>query len=196
MLIYLIRHGQKEIEPGDPPLTAIGYLQAKKTAQALLGQKIQTIISSPLKRTFQTAEIIAQTLNIPMEVKTELLERASWEKSISLEQFHDIWRQASLDRDSQPSVGDSSRSVGARIQQMTELLAKQKNLSRVLLVTHGGVITDFLRNLFSDEYLIETYFKDEEHLLQAAIKECSITILEYKRGRFELKTLADVTHLD
>lgn len=182
--------------PGNPALTAFGKNQAEQTATYFLDKKVELIITSPLKRTLQTAQIIAKKLKIPLEVNRDLWERANWEKNLTLEKFHEIWQKASEDRDFNPSVGDSSKHAGNRIKELVEKLAKERKHHTVLLVTHGGIITDFLRNLFSDEYLVKTYFGDHQHLMQSTIKECSITAIKYQQGRFELELLASAEHLE
>ncbi|NPV57282.1 MAG: histidine phosphatase family protein [Anaerolineae bacterium] len=74
--IYLVRHGEnianltKEFSHRlvDHPLTERGILQAQQTAQALVGRGIQAIFSSPLRRSSQTAQIIAARLELPIAI--------------------------------------------------------------------------------------------------------------------------------
>ena len=71
-MIYFIRHGLSEanvkrVFPGqndDSPLVDEGRQQAKDTAREILkeGLKIDRIVSSPLRRAFETAEIIVKEL--------------------------------------------------------------------------------------------------------------------------------------
>lgn len=81
---YFIRHGQtdnnvKNIVAGslDTPLNATGITQAHNAAQLLEKSDVQIIISSPLKRTYQTAEIIAQKLHKPIIIMNEFKERSA-----------------------------------------------------------------------------------------------------------------------
>ena len=72
-MIYFIRHGESEAnlrnvfagQKDDSILTEKGRSQAKSTAQAIKnsGLKIDKIVFSPLKRTTETAKIIANELN-------------------------------------------------------------------------------------------------------------------------------------
>jgi broad specificity phosphatase PhoE len=69
--IVLIRHGETDwnVEgryqgQADPPLNAKGFQQAQKLANELTDSGIRNIYTSPLKRTRQTAELIAQNLEI------------------------------------------------------------------------------------------------------------------------------------
>ena len=86
MLIYAIRHGQTDhnlnrIVQGwsDNPLNAFGEMQAYQLGTYLKQQNIafDLIISSPLKRTLKTAEIIQQVMNtsLPVEIEPLFIER-------------------------------------------------------------------------------------------------------------------------
>ena len=59
----------------DSPLTEIGIRQAKNIVEILKSYDFDLIISSPLKRALQTAEIISKTLNIEIEVNDLFKER-------------------------------------------------------------------------------------------------------------------------
>lgn len=67
--IYFVRHGRTENEghiiygrmPGYP-LNEQGRMEAKTAAEILKDKKITQIYTSPLQRTFETAEIISQSL--------------------------------------------------------------------------------------------------------------------------------------
>lgn len=69
--IFIVRHGQDEdnaklILNGrrDKPLTDLGRQQAKIVSNKLKDHSIDIIYSSPLKRAFETAQIIAKELGI------------------------------------------------------------------------------------------------------------------------------------
>lgn len=67
---YFLRHGQSEAnlkglfagQREDSPLTAKDFEQAKAAAEELKLLHIDRIISSPLQRTRQTAEIVAKII--------------------------------------------------------------------------------------------------------------------------------------
>jgi broad specificity phosphatase PhoE len=81
--IFVVRHGQDEDNANlllngrrDRPLTALGRKQAEAAAQKLKKYHIDSIYSSPLKRAFETAQIIAKELGISRIQKDEnLIER-------------------------------------------------------------------------------------------------------------------------
>jgi broad specificity phosphatase PhoE len=151
MNIYLVRHGQKNTHPGDPELTALGFIQARQTALFLQDKKLEAIFASPAKRTQQTAAVIGQLLHLPVQTSPLLKERMDWlDQGQTREQFLQEWVKATADRNYTPQGGQSSRDTGKRLQQLLRQFSKQK-LTNVLLVSHGGAIMDFLRNLFSDQ---------------------------------------------
>jgi broad specificity phosphatase PhoE len=86
--IYLLRHGaladdsrDRFIGQIDLPLVAGGIRQAQALAQALRTEDIGIIYCSDLLRSQQTAEIIADEINAPIEARRELREISlgSWE---------------------------------------------------------------------------------------------------------------------
>lgn len=80
--IYLTRHGQDQDNANgilngrrDTPLTEIGFSQAKQLAEKIKSSGIvfDKIFASPLKRTFQTAQIISKVLQTRDPQKLDLL---------------------------------------------------------------------------------------------------------------------------
>lgn len=78
---YFIRHGQmdwnlyhKNTGFADPSLNETGRDQAKEAANLLKGYPLDLIISSPLLRAKETAEIIAERLKIPIKYNGDLQE--------------------------------------------------------------------------------------------------------------------------
>lgn len=73
-VIYFLRHGQSEAnlkglfagQREDSPLTAKGFEQAEAAAEGLKPLHIDRIISSPLRRTRQTAEEVAKVINFDL----------------------------------------------------------------------------------------------------------------------------------
>ncbi len=81
--IFLVRHGQDTDNAAhvlngrrDTELTELGRRQAKEVAAKLRGANIQIIYTSPLKRAYETARIIATELGIDEVMADEhLVER-------------------------------------------------------------------------------------------------------------------------
>jgi len=79
--LILIRHGETDwnVEGRyqgqvDPPLNQQGLAQARQLAQRLQGVGLDVLYSSPLRRALQTAQILAEALDIPLHTEPRLME--------------------------------------------------------------------------------------------------------------------------
>lgn len=79
--VYLARHGETEWNRArrrqgqlDSPLTTAGFAQAAENASLLDGRGIDVIFASPLGRATRTASIIAEVLDRPVVVVSDLAE--------------------------------------------------------------------------------------------------------------------------
>jgi probable phosphoglycerate mutase len=196
MKIFLIRHGQKEVGPGDPGLTEKGQQQAKAVAEFLASHSIERLLASPLKRTQQTAQAIAQKIQKEVETHPHLTERANWGDVAgqSWEEFVADWKKMSADPNFQHSVWGSSRAVGDRISQVIDQLWKE-NVQSAALITHGGAISDFLRNVAENEEKIKEHFENSKTLSDAKVPECSVTELAIEKGKILIHKLFATDHL-
>lgn len=71
MRIGFFRHGPAEDE--EPrPLTKKGRRKVREAAKALKDLEIRRIVTSPLPRALQSAEILRKALDLPMEVDDRL----------------------------------------------------------------------------------------------------------------------------
>lgn len=190
---YLLRHGQKENVPFDPPLTAAGRKQAKKVAESLRIISFKAIFASPKTRTMQTAQIIAHTLNIEIINDERLRERLEWDKSESFDAFIDRWNETDLDRSLTPKDGKSSHENGKQLKYFLDEISKNYNESNVLIVTHGGTLGDLLRELFSEDN-IPHVAEPKIGARYIEIAECAVTIIQKANDKYDLIKLNDVSH--
>ncbi len=58
----------------DPPLSADGFVQAQELAERLKGERISHIFTSPFLRTVQTANQVAEILDLPLKLEWGLCE--------------------------------------------------------------------------------------------------------------------------
>ena len=119
MDILLTRHGQTEWNvlkkvqgKANIALNETGENQALITAQNLIDEEIDLIISSPLKRALQTAEIINKTKNIPLIIDERISER---------------------------DFGENIKDFFDRIYNFLDEIKETYKNKRILIVTHGGV---------------------------------------------------------
>lgn len=86
--LYFMRHGESEFNKANQwtgstnsPLTVKGFEQARETGKKLKGSGFvfDVVISSPLKRAFQTAEEVARAIGYPVKkihINDRLVERS------------------------------------------------------------------------------------------------------------------------
>lgn len=194
---YLVRHALKEKGIKAVGISPEGVLQAQMTGKYFSQVPVNNIISSPLLRAKLTAKYISDATLITPHEDIRLRERANWGDlpGQTLQEFVDMWDRCTKDRDYSPPVGDSAKKAGERMSScLLELSVKHPEES-MIIVTHGGLITDFLVNSFSEEVLnqIHPHFIMEQSKL---IAECSITKVSCYNGAFELVDFANVAHLE
>jgi probable phosphoglycerate mutase len=92
--IILIRHGETDwnIEgryqgQADPPLNAQGILQAQRLVQELSNSSLEILYTSPLQRTRQTANYLANNFGIPVVDDPRLMEihQGDWQTRLRSE---------------------------------------------------------------------------------------------------------------
>jgi probable phosphoglycerate mutase len=78
---HLLRHGQTEHTPerrfsgrNDLPLSRTGRAEAEATAVRAKELGIEVVVASPLRRTRETAEIVATALGLPVQFDDDLVE--------------------------------------------------------------------------------------------------------------------------
>jgi broad specificity phosphatase PhoE len=191
---YLVQHGEKAGDGDDPELSPRGIRQTEQVAAYVQGEAITRLVSSPLRRAHETAQVIARVLNLPVGIDARLRERMNWGGSAApqtREAFLAEWVYATQHRDFQPLAGDSSRHAGDRLLALLAELAEQYPGERVALVTHGGVTLDVLRNLFSDEYLRALH----PTLIETGPAGGAITHLTRYGSQYELRALCATAYL-
>lgn len=198
MKIYLVRHAIKEKTIGDVPITKEGVKQAQLIVQYFKNIPLFSIFSSPLRRARETAEYTARMHDLSVRIDNRLRERANWGDlpDQTFQEFVEMWDRCTKDPDFVPPVGDSARRACERMSSLLYELAEGHTLeSRVLIVTHGGLITDYLANTFQENVLNQYHpqFIIEQSNL---IPECSITKLRYDNKSFSIEQFAYTEHLE
>ena len=143
-----------------------------------MGQSNFKIYSSTFARAKETAEIINETLKVGVIFDNRLRERMNWGSipNQTLEEFLKEWEYSNFHREFKPKVGHSSLQSGKDALDVISEISTSLPDSNVAIITHGGVICDLLRNLFSDNEL-RKFISDFPEQLDKLIKECSITTL-------------------
>lgn len=140
---YFIRHGETDwnrqnicMGSTDIPLNPLGIEQAEIAAQILKSELIVHIVTSPLSRAKQTADIIAEVLQKPLTVIDDLKEYCSGvaegEQNESRERLLERWHTGEVQEGAETVRDFESRVAGA----LTQAL---KLPEPVLIVSHGVV---------------------------------------------------------
>jgi len=155
--LFFVRHGETEwnrqrriMGNMDIPLSDRGREQCAATAALLARFGIERIRSSPLRRARETAEILAETLELPIEYDDALVEVrfGAWQGKTYEEIFGDP-RFVSFARDPVAHAtpgGETLADVQAR---GLAAAARVGAGERVLLVSHGDIIRSVLCHYMS-----------------------------------------------
>ena len=152
-----LRHGQTDWNVqgrlqgrSDRALNANGIAQVRSAAERLPDEKVSFIVSSPLTRARQTASILAERLDIPVNVEPQLIERnfGSLEGLLLSEIVPD--RRMGLDVASSttlPSDAEPWDQVCTRVLCAIEKWLSEYPTERVLFVSHYGVMSALCEQL-------------------------------------------------
>ncbi len=202
MKIILVRHGRtewnkKELFRGraDMPLDQTGIRQSKKVAQhlSLLDLHIETIYSSPLQRTLQTAQAIAGKLGIqPVKVVEDFIEfdYGQWE-GCSLEDIKKRFPQDYKYWMHDPGMlripgGEAFQQVKERVMRGLDFVVGQAKDKSIVIVAHKVINKAIIGLLLGWE---ETDFWEIEQDLAC------INIFEVHSGKAVTEILNDIGHL-
>lgn len=169
MKLYIIRHGQTEMNRRrkyqgsiDTGLNARGIAQARRAAE-VLATNIDVLVSSPMRRALQTAEIISAHSGIPIRIMPHFRERAFGQfeglsKTEIKNRFPDLWKHKPLRSfEVAPPGGESVSEVLERVHRGIEQLLADHGRDHVVVVAHGfvarairGLTTPVSRDSFFD----------------------------------------------
>ncbi len=191
--LLLIRHGDAEHPTApleddpksyDMPLTHRGRRQAKALAQRLRGRAIGTLYASPLRRTRETADIVAAELGIPVNEDARLREiEIAGAGPVALQDLADIaiarggW--------SHLTGTESSASIRGRMRESIDAIVAACPQQRVAIVSHAGAINAYVCMLLG---------LDKDFFFPAG--NTSISIVRARDERRLIFCLNDIAHLE
>ena len=162
--LWLVRHAESTGNrdgvlqgQADLPLSPLGHRQARALADRLLKSHRRTpfsaVISSDLMRTRETAESIGMALNLRVDLDRRLreIDIGAW-AGLTQEQIANtfpaewaLWQ--SRDAHMRRGGGESYHDAHARITPALHEIAERHPGSRILVMTHGGVLRAYLAGL-------------------------------------------------
>ena len=144
----LLRHGQTDWNINfllqgvtDIPMNQNGIEQVKRAAQAIKAEDWDIVLTSPLSRARQTAEIIASQHGFSEIIEQELLIERSFGEAEGLS--HEQWRAKYSNLDEIPG-GESRTQLAERSNLLLETISKELAGKRVLAISHGALIRALL----------------------------------------------------
>ncbi len=157
MRLLIARHGQTRHNLDrryqgitDAPLNETGRAQAAQLAERLADEKIDMIYSSPLMRSTQTAELLAEMNGLDIKKDERLCEISfgEWEgmsyDEIKAQSPDLLEKWISDPAHVPPPNGETLIQLATRVKEAVDELRSQHTDKTVLVVTHGGVIRTML----------------------------------------------------
>jgi probable phosphoglycerate mutase len=188
--LVLVRHGATDHTSGkrfsgglggrNPSLNDEGRDQVRATGEWLapLAETVDVVVSSPVRRTHETAEIIGALLDRPVELEPAIaeMEFGSWEGLTFAEvreQYPDELSAWLGDLDQVAGGGESFRTVAARVLEGRDRIVASYPGKTVLVVSHVTPIKVLVADALGAP--LEALFRME-------LSPASVTVVSYFRG--------------
>lgn len=147
--IIFVRHAESLWNPIgryqgrlDPELSSKGHKQAQLIGEALKKYNPDVLYSSPLKRTYQTAEYISKSLNLNININTDIIEidHGDWSGMLVeevKEKYPDMFRQWLYEPDTVKFPnGESLIDVFDRVRNFLKTMLEKHDGQTVVVVSH------------------------------------------------------------
>lgn len=202
MTLYLLRHAATPANLAEPyrlqgrgldlALAPLGIRQAELTRDYLALHPIQRIISSPLRRACQTAEIVAAPHGLPIEIAEEIIECdvGRWE-GMTWEAIRRSDPEACRLFEANPEVhpypgGESFGQVAERARRFFDRLFAEADGDTVLVVSHHIVARVYLAGLLG---------LPPSEAKRVKVDNCGLCVVEQIEGKPRVVTLNAAFHL-
>jgi broad specificity phosphatase PhoE/ribonuclease HI len=185
--LVLVRHGVTDATTGklfsgglassNPPLNDEGRDQARATGEWLapLAETFDALVTSPVRRTRETAEILGALLGLEVEEEPGIaeMEFGSWD-GLSFTEVHEKWPDELTswlgDLDSAPHGGESMREVEKRVLEGRDRILEKYAEKTVVTVSHVTPIKVLVTEAL--EAPLESAYRME-------LAPASVTVLSY-----------------
>lgn len=177
MEIFVTRHGQTDWNVAgrcqgltDIELNETGIEQAKELADKLKEEKIDVIITSPLKRALRTAQIINENKNCPIIIDEGFIERnlGEYEGKHFTELPSNSWNYI---ENAKFNNAESAREIIKRVYVALDKVIEKYKGKNVLIVTHGGTAIPI--NCYFNGIPESGNLKESFHITKCEIKKYS-----------------------
>lgn len=187
-VVGILRHGQTDWNIDfrlqgvtDIPLNETGIAQARDAAAVIEPTDWDLVLTSPLSRARDTAQIVAEVNGLGEAlIETLLLER-SFGEAEGL--GHEEWKAKYADTNLVPG-GESLAELESRAKLLLDKLATDHTGKRILAVSHGALIRKLLRIVSSGKFP-----RDGERLGNASLSIFVHDGSSWSIQRYEPRTL-------
>lgn len=193
--VYLFRHGETDWNKigklqyrADIDLNETGILQAKMNANNLKDKGIQYIYSSPLKRAYNTGKMLADLINVNIEIIDNLKEvngglwsgktKAEIKELLGKDNYEKFFHSRNEMLDFRFPDGETKQEARNRIYDCIIDICKNTPYNTIGISSHGFVLTEFTR---------ATNYKDDDSL-----KNCEYIEAEFDSNTQKIKILKRV----
>lgn len=200
--LIFVRHGQTNgnVEGrwqgwSDTPLNELGKRQAELVANRLseLRGQVRALYSSPLSRAYQTAQTIADRLDLPVRLVTDLREfhfgviegMTTAEVEAQYPELLTRWRDHNDFAFAYPG-GESKAGFMQRVAETLDTIVARHPEETVIVVSHGGPLRAMLGHYFPEDQTVWHRF---------TAGNCSMTVLNMNGHGPQLVKVDDQEHL-
>lgn len=201
LTLYLLRHGQTMYsEAGmfcgsgiDADLKSEGLEMAYAVAKGYKNMPWSAIYCSPLKRARMTAQPLCDEVNMPMQLRDELMEigYGAWEGKTVEEvdrDFHDDYIRWQADPAwNPPTKGEPAIEIARRSLKVIEEIKEKYRDGNVLIVSHKATIRIIICGFLGIDVGRFRY--------RLSCPVSSMSVVEFTKSGPSLKLLADRSHL-
>ncbi|MEA5617620.1 histidine phosphatase family protein [Cronbergia sp. UHCC 0137] len=182
----------------DPPLSDDGMVQAKQLATRLKGEKITHIFASPFLRTVQTANAVAEILDLPIKLETGLSEWLNIEwmteepEKLSTPVLAKLFPRIDISYTSRIAAQypETQEKVRQRSGQTARCLAAEFFPDDILLVAHGASVLGSAMGLVGE--IAKSEVKASLCSLVKVVRQDSEWLLELKGDTSHLSQIEEV----
>ena len=198
--VLLVRHGQTGSNINgfymgwsNEDIDDVGYTQAHCLSSRLASLPIASVYSSPLKRTYTTATIIANPHDLELKVLDDLIEMrlGDWEglhMDEVRQRWPELWQQSRIDPSeiTMPN-GESFDEITERAVRAFETIVAANQGKQAVIVTHDVIIRVLIAYVLG---VPNSIYRRLE------VNNASLSMTRVINGRARLITLNDTSHLE
>ena len=198
--VLFVRHGQTESNVtgfymgwSDEDLSEVGYAQARCLSSRLAGLPIASVYTSPLRRAYTTAAILAEPHKLEPRVLDDLIEirLGDWQ-GLHVDEIRrrwpELWQQSRVDPSelTMPN-GESLSEVTERAIRAFDRVVGDNWGKQAVIVTHDVIIKVLVAHVLGVSNSIYRRFE---------ISNASLSVIRVFNSNSQLAMLNDTSHLE